>query len=1181
MSKKFLFLISFVLVLGLAGYAAAIPGDLTNPALVPATGQAPVIDGVKEDLWSDSNKYSIARVTLGAVPTANDLSSSWWAMWDSQNFYVFIDVNDANLVKGTGELWATSDSGEVMIDIGNDDQTTYGADDYQYRFAWSPAPYTPIVKPTVNYNGEEFHHPATSMAGVQWYAKKHTGDPNGYTVEMKFPWTTLNIQNRPGKGPPALGSLMGLDFHTNDTDIQGGFRQNQTAWYGPEATWNNPSLDGTVKFVAALPASCPNPPDGAEGVLDTILEWMAGRNAISHDVYFGTTDPPPFIRNQILSNTTYDPPGKLNPATTYYWDINEVNGITVWPGNTWHFTTAPLTAHHPDPCDGDPLVSIDADLSWGAGFYAKTHNVYFGTTSSPPFKGNQPGTTYDPPSGLNYATKYYWQIDEVNVGTPGSPWPGTRWSFTTVSALMGLRGEYFADPNLTGNPVLTRTDYNIDFDWGEDSPDPCLPVDNFSIRWTADVNVPSEGTYTFFVVRSIRPASDSVRLWVNGVRLVNNWPGNDAIQEDSGSIYLAAGPAAIVMEYQDTATTAVAQLSWQCLPSLPREVIPVGRFTLPLLLKAARPIPYNCDPAVSRTPTLTWQPGKYADKVAAGHELYFSSNFNDVNNRTAPKIVRNVPSYTIPTPPAPLKLGQTYYWRVDEANDACEPHLWSGDVWRFTVVNYLVAENFNSYECTSASLCGNKALRAVWTAASGAAVFLQKGSDDANLVHDGNSMLYNYDNYYEYYTSPSEAYANTAALPSGIGSNWTGVKALSLWFYGKAGNDANEQMYVKLTDGASKSAKIIYDGDADDVREAQWHEWNIALQEFVDACSVLNLANVSKITIGFSNPSNPGTGTVYFEDIRVYIPRCMPGTVPDSASGNCLIDYPDLRILTNNWLISDSIIPVNPTNSNLIGWWKLDEGAGTIAADSSINDNDGNLAGDPNSHPQWVAGHIGSALDFNGVHDYVDCSNNVSLNEPNITGKITLAAWVNTRDSGIANIDANNYFSPYITKGDHAYTLQHAGKITTNELEIALYDAGTTWYFASTPVDSSFNGVWHHLAGTYNGSQIKLYVDGELKATTDYVGPIRSATANVNLGKSFDFTDRWYEGALDDVRIYSRALSHGEVAWLAGKTTPFTQPLEQLLTPQNLGIDMYKDGRIDLRDYAVLASKWLEEVLWP
>jgi hypothetical protein len=58
------------------------------------------------------------------------------------------------------------------------------------------------------------------------------------------------------------------------------------------------------------------------------------------------------------------------------------------------------------------------------------------------------------------------------------------------------------------------------------------------------------------------------------------------------------------------------------------------------------------------------------------------------------------------------------------------------------------------------------------------------------------------------------------------------------------------------------------------------------------------------------------------------------------------------------------------------------------------------------------------------------------------------------------------------------------------------------------------------------------------------------------------------------------ALSHNEVVWLAGKTS-FTQPLNLLLTPSNSSSNVYNDGRIDLKDYAILAAAWLEELLWP
>jgi hypothetical protein len=72
-------------------------------------------------------------------------------------------------------------------------------------------------------------------------------------------------------------------------------------------------------------------------------------------------------------------------------------------------------------------VSISADLSWTAGIYTKSHNVYFGTTSPPPFMGNQIDATFDPGT-MAEDTIYYWRIDEVGAfGTRTGP----AWSFTT------------------------------------------------------------------------------------------------------------------------------------------------------------------------------------------------------------------------------------------------------------------------------------------------------------------------------------------------------------------------------------------------------------------------------------------------------------------------------------------------------------------------------------------------------------------------------------------------------------------------------------------------------------------------------------------------------------------------------------------------------------------------------
>jgi uncharacterized protein (DUF362 family) len=85
------------------------------------------------------------------------------------------------------------------------------------------------------------------------------------------------------------------------------------------------------------PASIPHPYDGERDVdPNDDLSWTAGADAISHDVYFGTTNPPPFIRNQ--TDTTYDP-GKMEGGTGHYWRIDAVNEWGKTTGTVWRFTT--------------------------------------------------------------------------------------------------------------------------------------------------------------------------------------------------------------------------------------------------------------------------------------------------------------------------------------------------------------------------------------------------------------------------------------------------------------------------------------------------------------------------------------------------------------------------------------------------------------------------------------------------------------------------------------------------------------------------------------------------------------------------------------------------------------------------------------------------------------------------
>lgn len=134
----------------------------------------------------------------------------------------------------------------------------------------------------------------------------------------------------------------------------------------------------------------------------------------------------------------------------------------------------------------------------------------------------------------------------------------------------GLSATYFNNMDFTGTTV-TRIDPTVDFVWGTGAPAPAIDAETFSVRWTGQVEALFSQTYTFYT-----QSDDGVRLWVNGVRLINNWT-NHGTTENSGTIALIAGRRYdIVMEYYDNTRSATARLLWSSA-STPKAVIPTAR----------------------------------------------------------------------------------------------------------------------------------------------------------------------------------------------------------------------------------------------------------------------------------------------------------------------------------------------------------------------------------------------------------------------------------------------------------------------------------------------------------------------------------------------------------------------------------------------------------------------------
>ena len=190
----------------------------------------------------------------------------------------------------------------------------------------------------------------------------------------------------------------------------------------------------------------PNPADGNLAVMMALFRWSAGDGAVFHDVYLGTT--PELGPEQLVGPrnvlTMYYYPMPLEPGTTYYWRVDEIemDGVTVHEGDVWTFTAQALTAYHPGPADGANAVSPAPTLTWMPGQGALKHQVFLGDNldavtegAAGANKGEVAETSFDP-GDLEGATTYYWRVDEI--GAAGDVQTGPVWSFATYLSVDGF-----------------------------------------------------------------------------------------------------------------------------------------------------------------------------------------------------------------------------------------------------------------------------------------------------------------------------------------------------------------------------------------------------------------------------------------------------------------------------------------------------------------------------------------------------------------------------------------------------------------------------------------------------------------------------------------------------------------------------------------------------------------------
>jgi len=617
-----------------------------------------------------------------------------------------------------------------------------------------------------------------------------------------------------------------------------------------------------IAITAPVGAYNPSPLDGVV-IRDkwASLRWSAGAFAESHNIYFGeiyddvvTGTEDTFRGNNalpyfVVGFVGYPYPDGLVPGTTYYWRIDEINDLhpdSPFKGDVWSISIAPNTAFEPVPSDGSKFVDTENPvLSWTEGIGAKLHTVYFGddydTVANDTGGQSQTAMNFSP--GLLEAEKtYYWRVDEF-VDDDHS-YTGDVWSFTTAKIGGGVRGDYYKGMNFE-NLVLTRTDPRIDFGWGEGEPDPAVGANQFSARWTGDVEVAFTETYTFYA-----SSDDGSRLWIDDRLLVDQWVDQGTV-ERSGTIDLVAGNTyTLVMEYYENSGGTAAQLRWSS-PSTPKQYVPQAALSLPV--KARSPKPRNGTVGVRLTDVLKWNSGD----DAASHEVYFGTDANAVANATkaSPEYKAGKALSDENYDPGILAWDTTYYWRVDEVNDTNPDSPWVGNLWSFATGDFLVVDDFESYDV------GNDEIWWAWKDGLG---YSAHDNEPAYLGNGTGSAVGNED--YSYYSE--------AELILSYPRDWTenDVNTLALWFIGAPANAA-ETLYVALNGTA-----VVYNDNTDAAQIAIWTQWNIDLQAFAD--QGVDLTNVNTIAIGLGTKGNVttpgGSGKICIDDIRLLKPEPQP-----------------------------------------------------------------------------------------------------------------------------------------------------------------------------------------------------------------------------------------------------------------------------------------------------------------
>ena len=758
-------------------------------------------------------------------------------------------------------------------------------------------------------------------------------------------------------------------------------------------------------------------------------------------------------------------------------------------------------------------------------------------------------------SPLTLGGTYYWAVDEVNGPPDYTVFNGDVWSFTVEPVSYQLPGSSIInatassisqagmEPNRTSNGSGLTGDLHSTLAtamWlSGDSPGGAWiqyafdRVYKLHEMWVWNYN--GEGLNALLGLKSVTVSSST-----NGT----NW------MQLGGMTEFAIAPGSANYAHNTTINFGgvaakyvkiTANSNWSGGAFNKYGLSEVRFFYIPA--QAREPSPTNGQTNVAPETVLRWRAGR----EAATHKLYFSTSEQAVRDGTITPISIPYSGSACSYDPLSLQLGKTYYWRVDEVNEAATPATWQGDIWSFTVIGYLIVDNFEDYNNTSPHIIWQTWIDSLGytlpppgVPGNGTGAIVGYGGSPyaetrAAYIHGGaQSMPLDYNDFKTPYYSETERMWD-------VPQDWTrkDVKALTLWFkgyplgfiesppghftIGAGGADiygtADQFRYVfkPLSGDGTIIAKVISVSNSD-----PWAKAGVMIRETLAANSTFAAVYIA-----------PGNGCRY-----------------------------QARLTTGGGATSDTAV-TQLAHIRAPHWIKMERIGSTFNAYDSndpATDPWHPLAWNPQTITMAADVYIGLALTSHNVNvmcvaEFSDVATTGSVTEP----------W-QEQVIGTA-LMPDNFAEPlYVALKDSVNNFKVVTHPDPNAVQL------NTWQEWNIDLKEFSN------AGVNLTSIKKMYIGVGNRANPTPGNPGNRPEDNAIY--------------VDDIRLYPRrcipsmARPLGDfgndcVVDYADLDVMVSEWLTTVPPETSLAADLNADDKVDLKDYAVLAEHWLEMLLWP